>query len=226
MDKLIPIFIIIGVMILGIIMKFIELSDIVKRLTFTNNYRNRLNNLINGILSNNFFDQELYYALTSEVKSMQCELGIDGVIAYVTDPLRGVSVENYQLLVNFLPELRTASSERDNPIMVNRYIKLAQDCDDMFIRHLGTLNEIEKTTQKSMFNPFSCFSEGIKFIVSSPILLLNWFGFISDETTRKIKFSWILKFLNIICTLVGFVGGLMSIIVGWRDFWQIIYHIF
>ena len=65
------------------------------------------------------------------------------------------------------------------------YKRQAQDCDDMFIRHLGTLKEAEKSIRKNLVNPFSCFSAGIKFIVSLPILLLHWFGFISDETTRK-----------------------------------------
>lgn len=75
-------------------------------------------------------------------------------------------------------------------------------------------------------NPFSCFSDGIKFIVSLPILLLHWFGFISDETTRRAKHNWIIKLLNIIVTLVGFIGGLMSIVMGWNEFWQIICNIF
>ena len=72
----------------------------------------------------------------------------------------------------------------------------------------------------------SCFSDGIKFIVSLPILLLHWFGFISDETTRRAKHNWIIKLLNIIVTLVGFIGGLMSIVMGWNEFWQIIRNIF
>lgn len=109
---------------------------------------------------------------------------------------------------------------------MNRINQSAQDCDDMFIRHLGTLKEAEKSIRKNLVNPFSCFSDGIKFIVSLPILLLHWFGFISDETTRRAKHNWIIKLLNIIVTLVGFIGGLMSIVMGWNEFWQIICNIF
>lgn len=226
MDKLIPAFIIIGIIILGFIMKRIELSDIIKRVEFTNSYRHKFIELINGFMSRNCFNQQLYYELTSDVNSMQYELGSDGIFAYVTDNLRGFSTSNYQLLVNFLPELRNAINERDNGIIMNRINQSAQDCDDMFIRHLGTLKEAEKSIRKNLVNPFSCFSDGIKFIVSLPILLLHWFGFISDETTRRAKHNWIIKLLNIIVTLVGFIGSLMSIVMGWNEFWQIICNIF
>lgn len=79
MDKLIPAFIIIGIIILGFIMKRIELSDIIKRVEFTNSYRHKFIELINGIMSRNCFNQQLYYELTSDVKSMQYELGSDGI---------------------------------------------------------------------------------------------------------------------------------------------------
>ena len=124
------IIIIIGIIILGFIMKRIELSDIIKRVEFTNSYRHKFIELINGIMSRNCFNQQLYYELTSDVKSMQYELGSDGIFAYVTDNLRGFSTSNYQLLVNFLPELRNAINERDNGIIMNRINQSAQDCDD------------------------------------------------------------------------------------------------
>ena len=157
---------------------------------------------------------------------MQYELGPDGIYAHVTDNLKGISTSNYQLLVNFLPELRDILNEQSNPIMMNRYNQSASDCDDMFIRHLGTLDEIEKSIRKNLLNPFSCFSSGMKLIVSLPILLLNWFGFISDESTRKAKHSWLVKILNFVVTLVGLISAIMSIIMGWSQFWQKICDIF
>lgn len=226
MDKLIPVFIIVGIIILGFIMKLFELKDIIKRIEFTNNYRNKFISLVNGIISDKSFNQKLYYELTSDVKSMQYELGSDGIYAHVTDNLKGFSTNNYQLLVNFLPELRDILNEQGNPIMMNRYNQSASDCDDMFIRHLGTLNEIEKSIKKNLLNPFSCFSGGMKLIVSLPILLLNWFGFISDESTRKAKHSWLVKLLNFVVTLVGLISAIMSIIMGWSEFWQKICDIF
>lgn len=226
MDKLIPVLIVIGIIILGFIMKLIELSDIFKRINFTDNYRNKFINLINEIISNNNFNQQLYYELTSDVNSMQYELGSDGIYAYVADNLKGFSTRNYQLLINFLPEVRNILNEQDNMVMMNRYHQSINNCDDMFIRHLGTLRGFEQNIRKNMFNPFSCFSDGIKFIVSLPILLLNWFGFISNENTRKAKHSWIVKLLNFIFTLIGFISAVMTIVIGWEDFLHKVCNIF
>ena len=220
MDKLIPIFIIIGIMILGFITKSIDFNDAVKRTNLTNQYRNKLITLINGIFLDKIFNQQLYYELTSDVKSMQFELGCDGVYAYVTDNLKGFSTSNYQALINFLPELRDVLNNQNNFIMMNRYSQSAKDCDDMFIRHLGSLNELKKSIKKKLFNPFSCFSDGMKFIVSLPILLLNWLGLISDEYMRKAKRSWLIKLLNVIIILIGLIGSIMSIILGWNEFLQ------
>lgn len=226
MDKLIPALIIIGIIILGFITKIIDLSNITKRTEFTNNYHNKFIKLVNGIISEKYFDQQLYYDLTLHVKSMQYELGSDGILAYVNDPLQGFSTKNYQMLINFLPELRDAINEHDNVIIMNRINQSAQCCNDMFIRHLGVLEETDKSIRKNLFNPFSSFSEGIKLIILLPILLLHWFGFISYKTTRSAKHNWATKFLNILITVVGFIGGIISIFMGWSEFWQTICNIF
>lgn len=183
MDKLIPICILAGIIIIGFISKAVELSTIVKRIEFTSNYREKLVKFINKIISDHIFDQSIYHELTSDVKAMQYELGEDGVFAYMTDQLRGVAVRDYQLLINFLPETREMVNIRNNSILAERYNKSIHDCDDMFIRHLGTLESQRKNIRKELFNPFSSFAEGTKTIILLPIILLSWFGFISNEKT-------------------------------------------
>lgn len=143
-------------------------------------------------------------------------------IRYVKDNLKGYSTSNYQALVNFLPETRNVINDFDNSIMRMRYNQEAQYCDDMFVRHLGSLELAEKNMRKSIYNPFADFAEGVKLIISLPVLLLKWFGFISAERSRKIKKNPILKIVNFIVTTVGFVSGIMAIIMGWNDFWMLI----
>lgn len=226
MDKLIPAFIIIGIIILGFILKLIELENIIQRLDFTNSYHKKFIDFMDEIMLNNSFNQQLYYELTLEVNAMQYELGSDGIIAYMKDNLKGICARDYQLLVNFLPELRDILNCKGNSILMYRYTQSASQCNDMFIHHLGALTKEEESIRKNLLNPFSCFANGVRFIVSVPILLFRWFGFISDETAHKASCSWLIKLINIVCTLVGFIGGLMSIIMGWSEFWQMICNIF
>lgn len=223
MDKLIPICILVGIIIIGFISKVIELSTIVKRIEFTSNYREKLVKFINKIISEQTFDQGIYHELTSDVKAMQYELGEDGVFAYMTDQLRGVAVRDYQVLINFLPETREMINVRNNSILAERYNKSIHDCDDMFIRHLGTLESHREAIRKGLFNPFSSFAEGTKAIILSPIILLCWFGFISTEKTDQAKKNVIVKLLNAFVTILGFAATIITIVVGWNDFWDIVF---
>lgn len=222
MDKLIPVLVLIFIIVAGFVTKLFELKNISKRIDFTNDYRNKFVEFVNTLFSRKFFDQKLYYELTSDVNAMQYELGADGIFAHVIDGLKGYSTSNYQLLINFLPELRIAINEMDNSIIMMRVSQSAGDCDDMFIRHLGSLNEYANHIRKNVFNPFSCFSEGIKSVVALPVMVLNWLGFLSDERTKKIKKSWIVCILNFAAVILGLVGSIVTIILGWEQFLQMV----
>ena len=225
MDKLIPICILVVIIIIGFISKMVDLSTIVKRIEFTSNYREKFVKFINKIISENIFDQCLYHKLTSDVKAMQYELGEDGVFAYMKDQLKGVAGKNYQLLINFLPETREMVNI-NNPILAERYNKSIHDCDDMFIRHLGTLENQRKNIRKGLFNPFSSFAEGTRTIILLPIILLSWFGFISNEKTYRAKENAIVKLLHAVVTILGFAATIITIVVGWNDFWDIVFKFF
>lgn len=225
MDKLIPICILVVIIIIGFSTKMVDLSTIVKRLEFTSNYRGKFVKFINKIVSENIFDQNLYHELTSDVKAMQYELGEDGVFAYMKDQLKGVAGKNYQLLINFLPETREMVNI-NNSILAERYNKSIHDCDDMFIRHLGTLENQRKNIRKGLFNPFSSFAEGTRTIILLPIILLSWFGFISNEKTYRAKENAIVKLLNAVVTILGFAATIITIVVGWNDFWDIVFKFF
>lgn len=222
MDRIIPILITIGVIVLGFIIKCVEIINLNKRWEFTCNYRSKFIDLCNDIAQKDHFDQKTYYELTSEVKDMQEELGIDGVYAYAKDNLTGIATRDYQLLVNFLPELRTAVTEKRNSIMAMRLNKSMSDCDDMFIRHMGTLTSRKDAVQKQKWNPFSCFAEGVRAIVFFPILLLFWFGIINKTTSLKVKQNWFIKVFNVSIILVGFVGSIITIVIGWEQFSEIV----
>lgn len=225
MDKLIPILILLGIAVIGFISKFLELGDTRSRYEFTAEYRNKFISYVNELFSKHSFNQQFYYDLTSKAKEMQCELGADGIY-YVQDNLKGYCTSDYQLLVNFLPETRNVLNDFNNSIMMARYNQAIQDCDDMFIRHMGSLELVEKNLRKSLFNPFANFAEGVKLIITFPILLLKWFGFVSEEKSRKIKKNFAIKIIDFVVTTVGFISGVMAIIMGWSDFWQMIRTLF
>lgn len=226
MDKLIPILILVGIIIIGFITKKVELRKITIRYKFTFDYREKFIEYVSEITSKHKFNQQLYYELTSKVKEMQYELGEDGVVAYMTDKLHGYTAQNYQLLINFLPEMRDMLDGVSNYLLAERYNRSIKDCDDMFVRHLGTLNSESDFIRKGLFNPLSSFAEGVKTIILLPLLILNWFGFVSAEKAYKARDNSFIKVLNVFVAILGFIGTVITIVVGWNDFWDIIFKLF
>ena len=148
MDKLIPTLIMFGITLIGFLSKFLEIEDIQRRYVFTDKYLAMFIDYVDELFSKHSFNQRLYYELTLNVKEMQFELGSDGIFAYIQDNLRGYKTNNYQLLINFLPETCNVINYFNNSLMMERYIQEAQQCNDMFICHLGTLKLAEKNNEK------------------------------------------------------------------------------
>ena len=96
----------------------------------------------------------------------------------------------------------------------------------MFIRHLGTLENKHDSIKKSMLNPFSSFAEGIKTVILLPLLLLNWFGFVSADKAYQARENIVIKALNFIVTILSFAATIITIVVGWNDFWTIVFNFF
>ena len=218
MEKTIALLLIILLIIIGIVKQVFSFIKLKKSLSFTVNYREKLISLINTLFSTKKLDDEIYYDLTESVKRMQQELGEDGIFAYFVDHLSGIQTTNYQYLINFLPSLRNI--EFNNLLIMDRYKDSIHYCDDMFVRHIGTIKDNIRDVKKSFFNPFLCFSFGVKFIIALPISIMKWFGFISEKRYTKILQSRIITIFNMIMTILSFVSSIISVTIGWDDFIQ------
>jgi hypothetical protein len=191
-------------------------------MNFTIEYRNKFIELMNGFMERGRINNDLYTELTENVVEMQTELGDDGIYALMVDRLKGISNRNHQALINFLPEIRALGYDRDNSIMMSRFMDSAQTCDDMFLRHKGQLDKNAHDEEKHMFNPLSCIADGIRWILWLPANILYWCGFISARTNYKLRVNWLLKFLAFLVTIIGLIGSVITIIIGWSQFSKII----
>lgn len=227
LNRIIPVIILFVIVIVGVVSYGIKLVAIRRRYDFTERYYCKLNDYLDSLIDNRAVDEELHYELTKDVKKMQHELGTDGIFAYVQDNLMGYSMNNYPLLVNMLSETHDWANDLNGlAIFCERYDQEMQQCRDMFVRHLGTLETKEEVIRKSLFNPFSNFSEGVRTILSLPIQLLESFGLLKAPYAQKIKSSAFSKIISMIVTVVSFVSGAMAIIMGWSDFWEFIRNMF
>lgn len=213
-----------GVSVIGLLSIVQKLISIPKRKQRTITYREELVELINHALNHGSLKENLYVKLVEESGSMQEELGADGVYAYAQDPLKNMAMKDYQLLYNFFSEIRLYISERDDSIMRNRFGHLAEECIDSFIRHSGTLTALYKFYLKQAVNPFVWIFEGMRIILSLPILLLRAFGVLSSIGVGKVLDSPMVKLLGVIATLAGIVSAIMSITMGWDKFLEMFHR--
>lgn len=60
MDRIIPTFIVVCLIVLGYIVKLFEMKDLEERFVFTDEYRKKFITLCNNIITRDYFNQEIY----------------------------------------------------------------------------------------------------------------------------------------------------------------------
>lgn len=222
MDKVIIIGTLILIIIIGYIIKRKKLIKIQESTNFIIEYKNTLGEYLNKLVKNDF-DNEKYNYLVAKSKKVQIEMGENAILALYEDPLKGFRITNYQFIINFIPETLEFRCNINNIINRERFNQQIIWASSMFDRHINDCNEQEEKIKQGIFNPFSCLSEAIRYILVFPINLLYWFGIISEKTTMKISTSMIIKLLGFLIGLVGFVSSVMGIILGWDEFIKFIF---
>ncbi|NDO20366.1 hypothetical protein FMM68_11980 [Lachnospiraceae bacterium MD329] len=223
MDRFIVILGIVILCIIGLIRKLLYIKDLDTRQKFVVEYNNKFVDLINKKFKGTF-DQINYTWLMQNVHKMHYELGEIGYVDYI-DRLKGIKVTHHPLLVNFLSEVQQ-EEDMTNSIIAMRISDSAKTCSDMFIRHTGDLNEWKEQTEKEKFNPFSLFAEGFRYIIQLPVNCLHWLGLLSFDTASKIKSNILIRIIEKIGLLFTCLATVITIIIGWKEFIEIITNLF
>ena len=223
MERFIPIIILLIITVIGFIEKRHALKKYGKRLDFAYNYLDKFIDLINEYTSNNRrVNDALYMELTEKVPQMQSDLGAFG-IATVVDNLHNMKINNHQFLVNFLPQIRDMGFwEPDNEIMRHRFMSSARACEDMILRYTGDLKTRIDKMEKSLYNPFSCLADGIRWVVWIPLNVLLSCGLLSVKLAYRLKHNIFVKLITAMIMIVGLISSVVTIIVGWEQFFAIL----
>ena len=206
----------------GFLLKLKRVNDLDNRRTSVNDFRNKFIDLANQLMQKGYFDAALYRDCIMNVDKIQIELGALGIASYIKDGLHGIQGNNIPILINYLPELRNYSNELQNCIVRERLLRNIELIDDLLLRHISNLNDAIDSIKTTVLNPFSCFVESIRWLLELPIFILSSFGIISDTVTTKLYGSIFFKVISGLFSLVAFVSGLMTIVLGWDKFIAVI----
>ncbi len=158
-------------------------------------------------------DEALYTELTQRVNRMQREVGRVGVMALYQPPFASYGFRDYQILLNMLPEYRRAAN--DAILQRSQAPQFASMIRDVLVRYSGSLQEHEEEVRADSRNPLVWFREGVRAVLSVPLLTLRELGVLSPSRSASLLTSGVLKVGTGILALVTLIASLVQIVTGW-----------
>ena len=206
---------VVGLVITGFIANVINIR------TCSNNYhllvesREKCSKFISDLLNKNKYSNKEYEWLMSNSGKVQIILGDAGIISY--KDISGY-YPNYQIVINFMNEVMSLFSKG----LIGTESEKVTWCHNAFLRKMGIYDEYIKKEIKRTFNPLYDLTSGIKVILGIPLDILYSIGLISSKNLTKIKDNVLFKILGGIISLLTFLSTIMSIVLGWNDFVNLI----
>jgi hypothetical protein len=208
---------IIGIIIVIALIGIFDLSKLFynkkKMLNFAIDYLNKFREFSNAYLDNNF-DSNLYEWLIYNSTKIQTQLGSYGVLAY-RPAFENYMFNNYPIILNTLPKMRNGRIDNQEIMAV----------DDCLMRYIGMSKDIINSSHKDLRNPFIWLRIGIQYILTLPLQIFYWFGILSHSLLIKIKDNTFIKIISVIIIIIGLIGSIVTITLGWQQFTRIIQSI-
>ena len=211
---------IIGLIIIGLIVNIIDIKKRIEEYNFANEYYEKFSKFLSKALEKKDFNNKDYVWLVSNSDKMQFILGEAGIISYKE---YNMIYKNIPILINVMNDI---ISLFNGSYVSDSDIQMINWCQTAFLRKIGILDEYTKNAPKRLFNPFYDLSNGIKFVLKIPINILYSIGFISYKGKNKIEQNILFRILSAILSLLTIFSAILSIVVGWDEFLNIINNIF
>jgi hypothetical protein len=201
-NRFVPILIALAVfLVLGVADVAVELKGLVRRLNFTLAYRERWVA---------FFEAgrpEDYGWLTEKLSAMSREMGGEGIVVYRAR-LGGLSSPNYALLPNTLAGWRMGEAQGEEIAMA----------DHLLLVHAGALKHRVESLEPQLKNPLALVGRGLKFVLSLPLLLLEWFGLLRPASVQSARESWLFRLVQLVAGVAVALASIEASVVGWSAF--------
>ena len=130
-------------------------------------------------------DVDAYTWMIHRSDKMQAQLGSGGVFAAYRPPFANYQYKHYPVVLNMLPDLRNALTERfgGGSDLASQY---GATLGDTLVRHVGVLDDRGADLAKLLRNPIVWFREGIRILIGLPVSLLGWLGILSVWRVSRI----------------------------------------
>lgn len=206
----------IGLIIIGLIRQLLILRKMGLRHDLAREFLGRFIEWVNSRGRNH----AEYNWLVEQSETVQEMLGHSGMIAF-TDRLRGLQANSWPIVLNALPEMNHAFSDRDygwlEP-MVKRNLQMAQYVENSLRRFIGSIGEQRRRERTRLFNPLVLFCGGVAWLMELPLFILSEAKIITASRRAIIVNGRAFSLLSGIVTLATLFATMMTIVMGWGKF--------
>lgn len=208
--------IVLGLIVIGLAKEFRSIRRVIKDIDFLADYNKSLVTYINNHLRYDNYSREnrneqeerkLHIKLVSQAPKAQRLLMSAGLVDY-QPAFQGYMIKNYPILVNTIQSLRNPSGLTEEFNRVNTIL----------IMQIARYEELYESIRSNFLNPIVLLREGVQFFVTLPISLLYWTGIIQYATQNKWSNNIVVKFINFLIIIIGFVSAIVTIVLGWEQF--------
>lgn len=218
MDKIIAVVVGIVLLIIGRIRISYRIKSFRKKIETSDEFLTKLKDYLNSLGK----DKKIYSWLVQMSPSFQWEMDFYGVIpTFYHQPSRS-SINDYQIIINGVPELRSMFDHQDYPDDKVALRDFGQLLIESILRHRGDLLSDLTATEKHLRNPIIWLTQGISWVLLLIPSFLQQIGLISESKLNKFSESPLLKLVSGIVSLIELAGTVMTIIVGWDAFIEIL----
>lgn len=179
------------------------------------------NNTVIEYSNNGFQDHEKYIWLQKNAPKLQNEMEGWGIASQMQLPFRNYLINNFQIIINGM-ELINSNNRNSLPDQSIHYVDMIQNS---ILRYVGDLEEDFAKYKNRLFNPLILWNKGISTIFYAPILLISYLlsgGLKIYNLFEKGILGLIMKLINFIIIFITIVSSIMTIILGWDGFVEII----
>ena len=209
------ILIVVGLLVLGLIKTLISLKNDITDYNYIKEYFEKFNKFVDETIKKKTIGAD-YNWLVSNSDKTQDILGEVGIINYSQF---NKLYNNVPLILNFVNNVISTMCDK---FISEINIQQIEWCQTAFLRKLGILDETIKKSKKRLLNPFYIFTSGIRFILEIPIYILYSVGLLSTNNKNKITKNIIFKILSGLLSLLTIFSTIMSVLIGWDEFIEII----
>ncbi|MCB0479948.1 MAG: hypothetical protein KDC83_00890 [Flavobacteriales bacterium] len=210
----------VAILITGLITIVLEIKDYVGKSDFLIEFRNKYSELCKGLTSSyngimasvNKLDNKVYTWLTSHVNKAQRLMGIHGVLGSYIPPFGKVQIRNYEILINTLPQFRNGKLHPHD----------ISGMDDALIRGIGHYEELIELLKKDLKNPFKWLQYGVRFYISLPLRILQWFGILPESSFYFLTHNFIFKLFAGVASLIGVIASIVGLVTDSVPFLEIV----